>query len=73
MNAIRANVIIGVCILVFLVSAFFLGQWLHENYKTGQLTHELQSMAGVSESTVIEEGAAVSRRLRKKNRFCYPT
>ncbi len=53
------DVIIGVCILVFLVSAFFLGQWLYENYKTSQLTHELQSMAGVSESTVIVEGVAV--------------
>ncbi len=53
------DVAIGVCILVFLVSAFFLGQWLYENYKAAQLAKELQGMAGVSESTVTEEGVDV--------------
>ncbi len=53
------DVAIGVCILVFLVSAFFLGQWLYENYQAGKLVNELQSMAGVSESTVVEEGVEV--------------
>lgn len=53
------NVAIVVCILVFSVSAFFLGQWLYENYKTSQLTDQLQSIAGVSESTVEEEGVEV--------------
>ncbi len=57
---------IGVCVLVFAVSAFFLGQWLYENYKTSQLTDELQSMVGVSESTVVEEGIQVLPPVEEK-------
>ncbi len=53
------DVAIVVCILVFLVSGFFLGRWLYENYKTKQLSDELQSMVGISESTVEEEGVEV--------------
>ncbi len=53
------DVAIVICILVFVVSGFFLGRWLYENYKTKQLAAELQDMAGVSESTVEEEGVEV--------------
>lgn len=53
------DVAIVICILVFLVSGFFLGRWLYENYKTKQLASELQSMAGTEESTVEEDGVEV--------------
>ena len=53
------RVAILVCLLVFLTSAFFLGQWLYENYQTSQLTEQVQSMVGASESTVTEEGVEV--------------
>ena len=53
------NLAIVACVAVFLVAAFFLGQWLFENYKTSQLTGQLQDMVGVSESTVTEEGVSV--------------
>lgn len=53
------DVAIVICILVFLVSGFFLGRWLYENYKTKKLAAELQNMVGISESTVEEEGVEV--------------
>ena len=53
------DVAIVLCILVFVVAGFFLGRWLYENYKTKQLSNELQSMVGISESTVEEEGVEV--------------
>ena len=53
------DVAIVICILVFVVSGFFLGRWLYENYKTRQLSAELQNMTGIEESTVEEEGVEV--------------
>ena len=50
------DVAIVICILVFVVSGFFLGRWLYENYKTKKMASQLQDMVGMSESTVEEDG-----------------
>ena len=62
------NLAIVACVAVFLVAAFFLGQWLYENYKTKQLADQLQSMVGVSESTVTERVWTCCRRWKRKSR-----
>lgn len=61
------DVAIVVCVLVFLVSAFFLGQWIYENYQADKLADELQSMVGASESTITEEGVEVIPPLEEED------
>ncbi len=51
--------IIALCIVVFCVSAFFLGRWLWQNYRTASVTDNAKDMAGLSEETVSTEGGKV--------------
>ncbi len=49
------DAIIGLCIIVFCVSAFFLGRWLWQNYKTKAVTDNAMEVAGVENSKVDTE------------------
>lgn len=53
------DAIIALCIIVFCVSAFFLGRWLWQNMKTKVVTDKAMDLAGLENETVDTEGGKV--------------